>query len=97
MNIYERLCLCTKCNKKFNSLFDYGFHVFQKHRNVKINSVKDVKNFVEDEILKQLQSIKIYRERPVSYQNKIFSIVKKTLKEETKFPLNLILPDGRKL
>ena len=97
MNIYERLCLCTKCNKKFDSLFEYGFHVFQKHRRVQIYSIKDFKNFVENEILKQLESIKFYRDAPIPYQKKLFSIVKKQLKKETNFPLNLILPDGRKI
>ena len=95
--MYERLCFCTKCNKKFNTLFEYGFHVFQKHRKVKINSITDFKKFVENEILKQLENIKIYRERPIIYQKKVFSLVKKKLKEETMFPLNLVLPDGKRL
>ena len=82
MNIYERLCFCIKCNKKFDSLFDYGFHVFEKHKSVTIKSIKEFKKFIENEIIEQLNSIKIYNERSSTYQKNLFSLVKKQLKEE---------------
>ena len=96
MNIYNRLCFCTKCNKKFNSLFEYGYHVFE-NRNESITNLKDFRRFVEKEIIKQLNSIKFVKQQSLYYQKKLLSLVKKQLKKETNFPINLLLPDGKRI
>ena len=95
-NVYSQLCYCKRCLKCFFSLFEYGLHVCLEHRNYNISSVEEFKSFVATEILKKLEDIDYYKQLSSNDQDKLFKSVKKKLKEETAFPLTLILPDGRK-
>jgi hypothetical protein len=95
-NVYSQLCYCKRCLKCFFSLFEYGLHVCLEHRNDNISSVEEFKSFVATEILKKLEDIDYYKQLSSNDQDKLFKSVKKKLKEETAFPLTLILPDGKK-
>jgi hypothetical protein len=96
--LYYKLCYCKDCNKQFLTLFEYGLHVCKTHYKISFEtmSIKGFKKFIENEILKQLNSIEYYNELSSSDKKKVFSIVKKELKNETSFPLSLLIPDGRK-
>lgn len=95
-NVYSQLCYCNVCLKCFFSLFEYGLHVCLNHGNQNITNVDDFKSFVANEILKKLENIDYYKQLSSHDQDKLFKSVKKQLKEETAFPLTLILPDGIK-
>ena len=95
-NVYSQLCYCKICLKCFFSLFEYGLHVCLTHGNENITNVDEFKSFVATEILNKLEDIDYYKQLSSNDQDKLFKSVKKKLKEETAFPLTLILPDGRK-
>ena len=97
-SVYSQLCTCKRCNRTFLSLFEYGFHVFQVHNNLNISNtnITGVKDFISGQILNQLQNIDYYNQLQPEDQRKFFSSVKKSLREETEFPLSLVLPDGKK-
>jgi len=95
-NVYSQLCYCKICLKCFFSLFEYGLHICLNHGNENISTVPEFKSFVATEILNKLEDIDYYKQLSSNYQDKLFKSVKKKLKEETAFPLTLILPDGRK-
>lgn len=96
--LYNELCYCKECKKQFSSLFEYGLHVCKTHYKISFDemSIQGFKKFIETEILKQLDSIKYYKELSTDDKKKVFSLVKKELKHETSFPLSLLIPDGRK-
>ena len=96
--LYNKLCYCKECKKQFSSLFEYGLHVCKRHYQISFDeiSIQGFKKFIETEILKQLDSIKYYKELSTDDKKKVFSLVKKELKHETSFPLSLLIPDGRK-
>jgi len=71
-------------------------HICLNHGNENISTVPEFKSFVATEILNKLEDIDYYKQLSSNYQDKLFKSVKKKLKEETAFPLTLILPDGRK-
>jgi hypothetical protein len=95
-NVYSQLCYCKICLKCFFSLFEYGLHICLNHGNENISTVPEFKSFVATEILNKLEDIDYYKQLSSNDQDKLFKSVKKKLKEETAFPLTLILPDGRK-
>ena len=95
-SVYDKLINCESCSKRFSTLFEYGFHVSIYHRNINISTVKEFKKFVETKILDKLQTIDYYNQLSIDNKAKLFKSVKNKLKEETSFPLTLILPDGIK-
>lgn len=94
MNLYQQICFCRKCNTSFSSFLDYGFHVFLNHSRKKISNVNQFKDFVKDEIKTQIDNLHLN----IPFENKIalYKEVKRILKDETAFPLKLMIPDGRK-